>query len=71
MRRTRHYRRSPLVLTRRAYERLRVDEPGFLPVSCWCERNMVAVTPSDVRDGRTASCGHPTCHAPGEEDRDL
>ena len=71
MRRTRRYVRSQFVLTKQDYVAPVLDEPGFLPVSCWCERNIVAVTPCDVRDGRTAWCGHPTCHAPGEEDRDL
>jgi hypothetical protein len=35
-----------------------------LPVSCWCERRIVAVSRIDVQIGKTASCGHPRCHAP-------
>jgi hypothetical protein len=58
----RPYVRSPFVLKKQVYERARSDNSGFLPVSCWCERNIVAVTECDVRDGQTASCGHPTCH---------
>jgi hypothetical protein len=40
-------------------------ERGLLPASCWCERSIVAVTPSDVLAGRTASCRRPACNAPG------
>jgi hypothetical protein len=39
-------------------------ESGVLPVSCWCERRIVAVSRIDVQIGKTASCGHPRCHAP-------
>ena len=39
-------------------------ERGLLPASCWCERSIVAVTPSDVLAGRTASCRRPACNAP-------
>ena len=41
-------------------------ERGLLPASCWCERSIVAVTPSDVLAGRTASCRRPACNAPAE-----
>jgi len=40
-------------------------ERGLLAASCWCERSIVAVTPSDVWAGRTASCRRPRCNAPG------
>lgn len=34
--------------------------PGFLAVTCWCERAYFYVPPAWVYEGRTASCG-PCC----------
>lgn len=35
-----------------------------LPVMCWCQREVVHVPASEVRAGRTGSCGHESgrCH---------
>jgi len=41
-------------------------DSGVLPVSCWCERRIVAVSQTDVMIGNTESCGHPSCRPPAE-----
>lgn len=33
----------------------------MLDVTCWCEREIVRVAPSEVRAGRTSSCAWPWC----------
>lgn len=38
--------------------------PGYLLSYCWCDTETVAVTPEDVRNGRTVSCGRECCKAP-------
>ena len=62
-RRRPRFERSPHVLgafgLRKSFE-----GSGMLPVSCWCERNVVAVSQTDVSTGSTASCGHPECQPP-------
>ena len=62
--RHRRYERSPLVYEAHDFMKVR-SESGVLPVSCWCERRIVAVSQIDVQTGKTASCGHPRCHSPG------
>lgn len=37
---------------------------GHMRVTCWCEATYVAVTPDDVWNGRTASCGADRCTPP-------
>jgi hypothetical protein len=37
-----------------------------LVVTCWCEQSYVGVSPADVLNGRTGSCGAPGCEA-GDE----
>ena len=32
-----------------------------LPVTCWCESHIVLVDPSDIKAGRTRSCGAAMC----------
>jgi hypothetical protein len=61
--RHRRYARSPLVYEAHGFVGVK-PESGVLPVSCWCERRIVAVSRIDVQIGKTASCGHPRCHAP-------
>ena len=61
--RHRRYARSAHVYEAHGFMKARA-ESGVLPVSCWCERRIVAVSAIDVQLGRTATCGHPTCHAP-------
>ncbi len=34
---------------------------GRLAAACWCEHGFVLVTPADVLNGRTGSCGRPDC----------
>ena len=63
MSRHRRYARSPVVYEAHGFMKVRA-ESGVLPVSCWCERRIVAVSQIDVQTGKTASCGHPTCHSP-------
>lgn len=36
-----------------------------LPVTCWCERDIVHVTPEEVREGRTRTCGRLHCNEEG------
>ena len=62
--RQRRYVASPLVYEAHGFLRVKPDS-GVLPVSCWCERRIVAVSQSDVQRGTTASCGHPVCLPPG------
>jgi hypothetical protein len=61
--RHRRYVRSPFVYEAHDFLSVR-PESGVLPVSCWCERRIVAVSQRDVQIGKTASCGHPRCHSP-------
>lgn len=61
--RNRRYPRSPFVLDPKGYMKLS-GEHGNLPVSCWCERRVVAVSHADVLVGQTVSCGHPRCQPP-------
>lgn len=43
----------------------RIGAPlGLLPCTCWCEQSLVLIAPSDVRAGRTSSCGRPECAEP-------
>jgi len=63
--RHRRYVRSPLVYEAHGFVSVKPDS-GVLPVSCWCERRIVAVTQTDVQRGRTESCGHPKCHSPAQ-----
>jgi hypothetical protein len=63
--RNRRYLRSPHVLETLNYVKIK-PESGVLPVSCWCERRIVAVAQADVHTGRTESCGHPVCRSPFE-----
>lgn len=46
-----------------APSRVRAHEKpnGDMAVECWCREAIVFVTPSDVREGRTGSCGLPDC----------
>jgi hypothetical protein len=60
MSRRRSGRRSQFVLAQNADAGLKADS-GFLPVSCWCERRLVAVGLADIRAGLTRSCGDPSC----------
>ena len=41
-----------------------VERPGWLGVTCWCQRLYVLVPSGHVRAGRTRSCGRPDCQAP-------
>ncbi len=61
--RHRRYAPSPLVYDAHGFMNVKPDS-GVLPVSCWCERRIVAVSRSDVQTGMTASCGHPKCQSP-------
>jgi hypothetical protein len=72
MPRRQRYARSPLILLGNAHAGID-PASGVIPVSCWCERRIVAVDRNALRAGRTASCGHPRCRAPGDlgEDRAL
>jgi hypothetical protein len=72
MPRRHRYVRSPLILFGNTHAAID-PESGVIPVSCWCERRIVAVDRDALRAGRTASCGHPRCRAPHaiEEDRAL
>ena len=65
MSRHRRYTRSSLVFQAKDFLKVR-PESGVLPVSCWCERRIVAVSQTDVMIGNTASCGHPRCLSPAE-----
>lgn len=38
--------------------------PGELAVFCWCEEEIVHVSPEDVLALRTKSCGLPQCGPP-------
>jgi len=60
--RHRRYVRSPLVYEAHGFMNVK-PESGVLPVSCWCERRIVAVSRVDVQTGKTESCGHPRCHS--------
>ena len=60
--RHRRYVRSPLVYEAHGFMSVKPDS-GVLPVSCWCERRIVAVSRIDVQTGKTESCGHPRCHS--------
>ena len=68
MSRHRRYVRSPLVYEAHGFVGVKPDS-GVLPVSCWCERRIVAVRQTDVQTGKTESCGHPKCHAPRSASR--
>ena len=68
MSRHRRYVRSPLVYEAHGFVGVKPDS-GVLPVSCWCERRIVAVQQTDVQTGKTESCGHPKCHAPRSTSR--
>jgi hypothetical protein len=68
MTRHRRYARSPLVYEAHGFMNVR-PESGVLPAACWCERRIVAVSQVDVQAGKTASCGHPRCHAPANRSR--
>jgi hypothetical protein len=63
MSRHRRFDRSPQALGAHGF-RKSFEGSGVLPVSCWCERSIVAVSQTDVSTGKTASCGHPACHPP-------
>lgn len=65
MSRNRRYAASPHVFQAHGFLRVKPDS-GVLPVSCWCERRIVAVSQTDVMTGNTATCGHPSCHSPAE-----
>lgn len=65
MSRHRRYAASPLVFEAHGFLSVKPDS-GVLPVSCWCERRIVAVSQTDVWSGKTASCGHPRCESPAE-----
>ncbi|MGK2947782.1 MAG: hypothetical protein ACSLFP_04360 [Acidimicrobiales bacterium] len=45
-------------------EDTRAISTGRLPVTCWCERDIVNLPVAMVQQGLTASCGRPNCHAP-------
>lgn len=34
---------------------------GLIRGACWCEATVMWVTPADVRDAVTFSCGRPKC----------
>ena len=38
------------------------DDP--VPVTCWCECEVVLVPLAEIHAGRTASCGLAFCHPP-------
>lgn len=56
------FRTTPQPSNRR--EVLHRTVKDMLEITCWCEREIVYVTAQDVWDGRTKSCGHPTCKEP-------
>lgn len=45
-----------------------LNPDGTLETLCWCQANVVAVTPAEVRDGKTRQCG-PRCELGGEPQR--
>lgn len=52
--------------TRRRMSRYRSGRPARrvaarLKVTCWCELEFVTVPRSEILNGRTASCGLPSC----------
>jgi hypothetical protein len=63
--RHRRYTASPHVFEAHGFLDVKPGS-GILAVSCWCERRIVAVSQTDVRSGKTESCGHPRCHSPAE-----
>lgn len=47
-----------------AHSQRRGHTEGLLEVECWCRHAIVLVPPSDVRAGRTRSCGRAWCKEP-------
>ena len=39
--------------------------PGELAVDCWCRTTVVHVSPYEILNMRTGSCGRSGCEAPG------
>jgi len=43
------------------------DDPGNMPVACWCEERMIPMRKEDVWAGVGVSCGKKTCVDPRGE----
>lgn len=40
--------------------------PGEVESTCWCDHKVISVPATEIRAGRTASCGRPRCSNPEE-----